>query len=142
MAFHKILEEVTEELCKVAGSTYGINDGYCDEWADEVSQKVTGCNVEIWETLFGQADTTHTFIKIGDRFYDAECLHGVRDHMQLPIFASLASSTNNRVQPVWLICCSEEDAEPKPTSIGVTQEMALEHDEIFGTENAKNWVDN
>lgn len=87
-----VMENVTNDF---GMPPYEINNGKCEEWAYSIMEKLP--NVEIWETLFDFADIQHIFIRINNKFYDAQCLYGVEDHMQLPIFKNL------RRQPVWII---------------------------------------
>ena len=89
-----ILQAVTDAFEE---TPFEINNGCCEEWALEAQAalEVTEHKVGIWETVFGLADTNHVFLQIDGRFYDAECLDGVDNYMQLPIFAKL-----DRPQPV------------------------------------------
>jgi len=118
-------------------TTYNINNGGCAEWANKVFDmlKDTHHLVEIWATLHDFADTYHVFLRIDGKFYDAECLNGCEDHMELPIFAKGFKKLNRR-QPVWL-----EDINQCLDKIenrrDVTDEMIREYDEINGTCNSK-----
>ena len=64
-----------------------INDGQCIDWAVYVSEHLADANIycQIW-----RYDCWHLFIKIEDRFFDAECLDGVIDHMDMPYFQRLS----------------------------------------------------
>ena len=101
MTLHEVLLNTNTEFSSRGIVPYDINNGYCSEWADSVfaSLDTTTSIVEVWETPFGIADTSHTFIRIDGLFYDAECLTGVSDHMDLPIFTKLIPIR----QPVWLL---------------------------------------
>jgi len=101
---HSILEFVNEEFNVRGIDAWHINNGYCSEWADKVFSQLlhTEHTVECWETIFGFSNTSHCFVRINGMFYDAECLNGVGDHMELPIFAKLSKLTKER-EPVWLI---------------------------------------
>jgi len=89
-----ILQAVTDGFEE---TPFEINNGCCEDWALEAQSalKVTEHKVAIWETVFGLADTIHVFLQIDGKFFDAECLDGVENYMQLPIFAKL-----DRPQPV------------------------------------------
>ncbi len=86
-------------------SAYEINNGGCEEWANEVAALLANTTrpedhaVETWETVFGYADTSHVFLCIDGKFYDAECPEGVDDFTKLPLFSKLP----NPNQPVWMI---------------------------------------
>lgn len=97
------------ELCRDA-TPWDINNGLCEEWAYMVSDRI-GSEVEIWETDFDGCDTHHIFIRVGGRFYDAECHEGVVNYMELPIFRGL------RQQPILLVDHSCEVA-PDVNAIG------------------------
>jgi hypothetical protein len=95
------LYEVTDAFLEDYSLPYHINDGRCEEWADEVFDKLKNSDhqVEIWATPFGFADTMHIFLRIDGKFYDVECLVGADDHMDLPIFKNLMPKR----QSVWLV---------------------------------------
>jgi len=99
----EILQAVTDSF---ETTPYEINNGLCESWAIDVQEalKTTGHRVGIWETVFALADTTHVFLQIDGKFYDAECLDGVDSYMQLPIFSKLGP------QPVILIDANYEAA--------------------------------
>ena len=98
MELNRILKLVTEEFEE---TPYDINNGCCEEWAERVleilDQEKSGIFSDFgrWDTVPGLADTNHVFIFVDGKFYDAECLEGVVDYMELPIFKKL-----NRDQPV------------------------------------------
>ena len=73
-----------------------INGGECTEWADSVFEALEeiGVEGEIWSTVWETALYYHVFIKVGDRFYDAEALQGVKDHKNLPFFQRVADNDN------------------------------------------------
>jgi hypothetical protein len=53
--------------------------------------------------MFGNGQTAHFFIRSeGKRFYDAECLDGVEDHMDLPTFQRILAEGLGR-QPIHCI---------------------------------------
>lgn len=79
------IAQVTGAMCGDQEDVAWINNGYCYEWADQVFAllKDTKHEVEYWENPFGFADTTHAFLWIDGKFYDAECPNGVEDHIGL-----------------------------------------------------------
>lgn len=130
----KTMEMANEDFANDEMTPYDINNGCCDEWAELVSKNLEDhANVEIWETVFLFADTSHVFLRINNKFYDAECLDGVDDHMQLPIFEKLFKATNRR-QPVWIIETNNE-FESKEIRRDITDEEVKEYDKINGTNN-------
>ncbi len=116
-------------------SPYEINNGCCNEWAQEVLDLLAKAPVlvEMWEKPFGFADTTHCFLRINGKFYDAEDLEGTDDHMGLPIFAKLFKETKTR-QPVWLID-HNGFADPKQNVRDVSLELWKEIRKDNGTED-------
>jgi hypothetical protein len=107
MDYQRVLHAVTARYVKALGSTFEINNGSCEEWAEEVRRRLVKSihRVEVWSTPYFFAATTHTFVRIDGRFYDAECLEGVLDHNDLPIFKRLVEAGRGR-QPVWLEDCN------------------------------------
>lgn len=104
---------------KFEETPYEINNGCCEEWAEEVKFNISKTyKFCIWETVFGLADTIHLFVQIDGRFYDAECLDGVDDYMQLPIFKKLL-----RPQPV---IAMDGNYSPEPSRYFVTDEDLVE----------------
>ena len=124
MTIAEAIQKVTAEYAEKGITPYEINNGSCEEWANEVAG-LLGLDVysaeqapnpehkvEIWETLFGYAYTTHAFVRIDGKFYDAECQEGVDDHMDMPIFKKLLASTGRR-QPVWCIDTNHKNVESR-----------------------------
>lgn len=106
------MKELNAKYKKEGITPFKINDGYCDTWAQTIADEMVEiCAVEIWETVFGYADTNHAFLRINGLFYDAECLDGVEDHMSLPIFKKLFKVTKKR-QPVWLVDINRPEDRP------------------------------
>lgn len=101
---------------------YHINNGYCDEWADDVMALLPNRKVEIWETIWEYADTTHVFLRIDGIFYDAEAPQGVKDHMELPIFANLLIVEDCGRQGVWRINANH-DTQDESTRDVTSQEL-------------------
>lgn len=98
MKLSEILKDVTDNFEE---SPFEINNGCCEEWAEQVLERINQEKSSIfsdfgrWDTVPFLADTNHAFIFVDGKFYDAECLEGVEDYMQLPIFKKL-----DRNQPV------------------------------------------
>jgi hypothetical protein len=63
-----------------------VNNGYCAEFAIEVGSLVP--NVVYWSNMTEGCE--HVFVEHGGRFYDAECLQGVANYNQLPIWQRIA----------------------------------------------------
>lgn len=112
----EILQAVTDSFEE---TPYEINNGLCESWAIDVQEalKAKPYRVAIWETVFCLADTTHVFLQINGKFYDAQCLDGVESYMHLPIFSKLGP------QPVVLI---DANYEPAINAYQVTREQLIE----------------
>jgi len=126
------LYEVTDAFLEDYSLPYHINNGSCEEWANEVFDKLkdTDHQVEIWATPFGFADTTHVFLRIDGKFYDAECLSGVEDHMDLPLFKNLMPKR----QSVWL-----EDHNGRKPIVENKRDMTDEAVAEYRKENGITW---
>jgi len=91
-----ILQRITQQMCS-AGSCppCEINKGLCDDWANEVFEELLkmDIDVEIWSTAdWGQGyahKDDHVFLKIDNKFYDAEESNGVAKAEQLPFYQRL-----------------------------------------------------
>lgn len=64
-------------------TTWDINNGRCDDFAEAVAARVTGAE-SVPTSAFG-VDLAHQVILFGGRFYDAECHAGVTKLEDLPI---------------------------------------------------------
>ena len=125
--FVTTLETITNELLAEGyPSPYQINNGGCDEWANRVLDsfrddcRMVGC----WATDPDLADSSHIFIEIDDRFFDAECPEGVDDYMLLPLFARWQAKHPGGVEPVQREDANEAyDPRGKPTRRGYTAEQ-------------------
>ena len=73
-----------ETIKDIRMKPYDINKGYCQEFAEDVAKKIP--TAEVWETIFESPAPLHLFLKIGDKFYDAETIDGVNNYQDLPIF--------------------------------------------------------
>ena len=89
----RTLDRVTEEILDVMRRdgfwyrgqwrrdplVWDINNGWCDAWADRASDLIPGA-FPVW------VDTEHCVLVYNGRFYDADCLQGVTDYKELPMF--------------------------------------------------------
>jgi len=86
------LTYVIKELVKKWGEhPYDINNGGCDQFAMEVQEKLPQVEVfwgdELPDMFPDTFDSSaHCFIKLNDRYYDAEEPCGVLHPMKLPLF--------------------------------------------------------
>jgi hypothetical protein len=125
MTIQDAIREVTNAL---GLSPYDINNGYCYEWAEQVYERLASTHkVELWEVPFGMGDTSHAFLRIDGRFYDAELPAGVEDHAGLPLFTKLPP------QPVWAIDANHDLTQGRRN---ITQEMLVQYDLENGTSNS------
>jgi len=107
MSLLDTLQSLNDQFIAHCGSAYEINNGYCEEWADQAFGLLhdKADKVEVWATPYFFADTSHSFIRVDGKFYDAECLTGVEDHNDLPIFKKLG-----KPQPVWMENANHNEA--------------------------------
>lgn len=86
-SFREILAAVRDSLLSAEEpprTAEEINEGWCADFADAV-WRLFGDGVEVVnDEDLGNVVYTHTFLKLGDRYYDSECLDGVDDWRQLP----------------------------------------------------------
>lgn len=61
-----------------------INNGYCDIWASLFVEKFGGDHQ--WSFDFPNDPNGHSWVKLGNKFYDAEMLHGTPELKNLPFF--------------------------------------------------------
>jgi hypothetical protein len=61
-----------------------INDGYCDIWARLFVENFGGEHQ--WSFDFPNDPNGHSWVKFGNKFYDAEMLHGTTELKNLPFF--------------------------------------------------------
>lgn len=90
--FTKILTDVRDRLLRSNSTPWDINNGACDEFADTVveivkymypGERIDGVNMQEYDP-----DLCHTTVLWKGKFYDAECLSGVRSWRGLPIVAN------------------------------------------------------
>ncbi len=93
---HSILAQVTEEILermrrdgfyteegtelRFDPIVYDVNNGYCAEWAFRAADLID-------EAFPAWMDDDHCVLVYRGRFYDADCLDGVDDVEDLPMFA-------------------------------------------------------
>lgn len=58
---------------------WDINNGLCQEWAEEAARLVGGYAFDI------SPRASHMVLRLGRRYFDAQCLDGVRTLRELPI---------------------------------------------------------
>ena len=61
-----------------------INDGYCDMWASLFVEKFGGEHQ--WSYDFPNDPIGHSWVKLDNKFYDAEAPNGVSNLEKLPFF--------------------------------------------------------
>jgi hypothetical protein len=61
-----------------------INDGYCDIWASLFMERFGGDHQ--WSFDFPNDPNGHSWVKLGNKFYDAEMLNGTTELANLPFF--------------------------------------------------------
>lgn len=86
-----ILQEVTNKILKdyKLKGPYNINNGYCEEWANEVIKRIpeaedVGTPEKEWDEE--NWATGHVWIVINGINYDAETMEGVKDWKNLTPF--------------------------------------------------------
>ena len=123
------MKKVTAEIVHEGTPLDQINDGFCYEWAEGVLEllRESKHEVELWETNFDYADTSHAFLRIDGLFYDSACQEGTEDHQQLPCFYLYHS----RRQPVWMIDCNAA-ARPIENIRDMTHEDVLKYNRSNG----------
>lgn len=123
----KVMQLITTNWGK---TPYEINNGDCYDWAEKVFRAFKG-SIETWETPYDISEVLHGFVKVANKFYDAECLNGVKDHMDLPIFKKWAGSGLCR-HPVWRIGYKGKCFGPSRRSMTLLQ--VKEYNKINGIE--------
>lgn len=92
-----VLEQVTEQILDAMRRTgfdhegvrrfdpivWDINNGWCEEWAYAAAELIP-------ESFPAWMDEDHCVLVYLGRFYDADCLDGVEDVDDLPMFANPA----------------------------------------------------
>ncbi len=121
-----ILQRITDSMLPDFKTPYEINNGGCEEWAELVLAELRHSTnmVGRWATDVDHASCSHIFIEIDGKFYDAECLDGVINYMQLPLFARWQQRHPGQVVPVQLEDFNEAyDLQGRPTRLGISPEQ-------------------
>jgi hypothetical protein len=91
-----VMEQATAEILRRIRETgrpahpgepqpWDINRGRCVDWAELVCDRIPGAEMD--ERDDPHSGMLHTFVVLGGRCYDAECLDGVNDAAGLPCFS-------------------------------------------------------
>ena len=70
-----------------------INDGYCDLWASLFVKKFGGEHQ--WSFDFPNEPNGHSWVKLNNKFYDAEATNGVSNLEELPEFQRFIKKYGN-----------------------------------------------
>lgn len=65
--------------CVANNRIYRINQGWCYHWSYLAIKVFNRIKMELWAT----GEHGHSFIKIGNKFYDAEAPKGVKEYIKL-----------------------------------------------------------
>lgn len=70
---------------------YFINDGYCEDFASDVQDKMRalGFRIDVYDIPWNCQWPNHTFFGFQGKFYDAEEPMGVSEWWKLPIYLRL-----------------------------------------------------
>jgi len=94
----KISDEIRAEVSEMGMHPFDINDGYCEDFANNVIARMGGyrdglCETEVEIETKGQIGCQdlpgHVWIVCDGLHYDAEEPQGVDDWRELPLFARL-----------------------------------------------------
>lgn len=95
LADRAVMEQATREILeriRVTGwpiwpgqtpMLWDINHGMCVDWAEFVCDRIPGAVMGEYD----DGEMLHTFVVLGGRYYDAECLDGASDVAGLPVFS-------------------------------------------------------
>jgi hypothetical protein len=70
-------------------TTWDINNGWCDTWAERVADIVGGEAIWLDEMPGYDFESSHCALLLGEEWYDAECHEGVDDWRKLPIYVNV-----------------------------------------------------
>ena len=99
--FRKVLERVRDEILNHLGpgaTTWDINNGYCEEFADAVVSLVPEADAIYVAQLDPEHDPNepmecpHVIVLWRGKLYDAECFQGIRDWRKLPMVRNQGKS--------------------------------------------------
>jgi hypothetical protein len=88
----KINDEYYEDYTSLTPKE--INDGYCDMWASLFVEKFGGQHQ--WSYDFPNDPNGHSWVKLNNKFYDAEVPNGVLSLKQLPYFQRSIKQNGNK----------------------------------------------
>lgn len=90
---------------------WDVNNGYCDEFADGVMAEVYGQSFEpedmgpndpyVVDLATFDEDLAHCAVRWRGKFYDAECVSGVRSWRRLPIVVNRGKSRSQALKSGW-----------------------------------------
>lgn len=92
MTIQEAVARATRKILPRCGSVRDINNGSCEDWANEVEALVPGAEA-VWLDEFGgtefgeEHDVPHCAVLYAGRWYDAEAPHGVDRPEDLPCCA-------------------------------------------------------
>ena len=94
MKEQKITDILKSTISNYKMTPHEISTGNCDQFAWDVAEKIKGAQVcenredSIYTTKSGEKEwiPNHFWIKVGNKYYDAETIHGVDDYHDLPPF--------------------------------------------------------
>lgn len=79
-------------------TTWDINNGFCDEWTTHVEKMVPeAAGMQTPDEDFDNGMPGHVWVKWKDKYYDAECLDGVKSWRELPCFSSNKGKSREQV---------------------------------------------
>jgi len=76
-------------------TVWDLNNGACDEFADAVAEAVPEAEAlsdDQFAKVPEEAFPTHVFVHWRGKFYDSECIKGVKDWRKLPLFKNQGKS--------------------------------------------------
>jgi hypothetical protein len=88
----KINDNYGENYTKI--SPMEINDGYCDMWAELFVDKFGGKHQ--WSFDFPNEVNGHSWVKLNNKYYDAEATKGVFNLEDLPFFKRIISKNGSK----------------------------------------------
>jgi hypothetical protein len=65
-------------------TTWDINNGMCNEWAERMVSELEDGEA-VWLHDLMDTDASHCILVLGGRFYDAECPEGVDELREIPL---------------------------------------------------------
>lgn len=93
----KIKEAIFKAIQQIGLKPYDINNGECDRLTQIVCDSINGAGwraTEFEDEFEGYNWVGHVWIEYRGKHYDAECLEGVDNFLDLPIFQRSKRSNN------------------------------------------------